>query len=112
VNISSACIPPTHATISDGDRAHPRFNEYLSYRSAMTCQLVRCDSFESWLRQQEDFERGQTTVFQAGEKCDPGVFVPLAWYVRITAPRSQRSQVLGPFNCEGAARAAIIRRGP
>lgn len=49
MNMSAACLPPQQPSISDADRAHPLFPEYERHRAAMAAQLVRADSFTTWL---------------------------------------------------------------
>jgi len=49
MQMSEACGAPVHAPIQQDDRKHPRYNQYLRYRSAMSAQLVYCQSFKSWL---------------------------------------------------------------
>ena len=53
MEISPACLPPRQPVIREQDRSHPRFREYLSYRSSMTNQLAEASSFSDWLYQNE-----------------------------------------------------------
>lgn len=57
MDISAAAIPPRQPHISEKDRTHPLFSKYMSYRSAMTRQLVQADSFDNWLGQIEMAKR-------------------------------------------------------
>lgn len=51
--MSPAAEPPRQPPISEADKKHPRFAEYMIYRGAMIRQLVEASSFPDWLRQAE-----------------------------------------------------------
>lgn len=106
MEMSSACLPPVHAPIGETDRAHPRFGEYLTYRSAMQAQLVECQPFMSWLRETEEYEGGRVTFFVAGDNCDTAEYVPGRWYIGHTPPRSIKWRSYGPYKSEAEARTA------
>jgi hypothetical protein len=55
MHMSSGCEAPRHGEIAVEDRDHPRFGEYMNYRSAMTRQLVDCSSFKQWLVDQDRY---------------------------------------------------------
>lgn len=93
-----------HAPIYSADQQHPRFNEYLRYRSAMTAQLVNCYPFASWLSDTERNEQGSVNIFQAGEKCDPDVYTAGKWYIGHTQPNTGKWRSYGPFDTEAIAR--------
>ena len=96
-------MPPVHAPILEGERAHPRFSEYQHYRSAMSCQLVYCQAFASWLREVEQRERGSVTIFQAGPLANPAVLVPGAWYISHNRPGGRSHRYFGPYESEAVA---------
>lgn len=56
MDLSPSCLPPVNASLKEEDAKHPRYPEYLKYRSAMSAQLVSCNSFENWLHQVERAE--------------------------------------------------------
>jgi hypothetical protein len=56
MQMSSACEAPIHASLNSQDQGHPLYSEYLRYRSAMSQQLVTCNSFKNWLAQREESE--------------------------------------------------------
>lgn len=104
MDISAACTPPIHAPIMDADRAHPRFNDYQQYRSAMSRQLVYCQPFASWLRETEQLENGSVTIFQIGPNADPEVFVIGKWYISHNRPGGRSHRYFGPYESEDSAR--------
>jgi|ERR1019366_2515199 hypothetical protein len=53
MDISPACSPPIQPHISDADRSHLFFAEYMRYRSSMSRLLVEADSFSDWLYQHQ-----------------------------------------------------------
>lgn len=59
MDMSKAALPPRYIPISEEDRNHPRFNEYMVWRGNMSRLMVEASSFADWLYQKE---------FQ--EKCD------------------------------------------
>ncbi len=59
MDMSAAALPPQYIAINENDRKHPRFNEYMRWRSSMSRLMVQGNTFENWLYQ---------TEFQ--EKCD------------------------------------------
>lgn len=103
MDMSAACTAPTHATITKFAETHPRFAEYLRYRSAMSRQMVSCGSFEGWLAGVEEYERGKRIVFQVTS--DKAILAP-GWYINVFAPRKQNPQTFGPFKTEEEAKAA------
>jgi hypothetical protein len=52
--LRDGCESPTQPKVQQADWKHPRYAEYLRYRSAMSMQLVRALPFDSWLRQREE----------------------------------------------------------
>lgn len=52
--LREGCSEPVHGAVTAADRKHPMYSKYLSYRAAMSSQLVACPSFENWLAQQDD----------------------------------------------------------
>lgn len=54
MDISPAALPPIQPHISKADREHPLFNEYMSYRSAMSRLLVEASSFQNWVGQKKN----------------------------------------------------------
>lgn len=57
MNISPACTAPVHAPLQDSDSSHPLYSKYLSYRAAMSAQMVYCQPFSSWLSTVEHEEK-------------------------------------------------------
>lgn len=49
--IANDYAPQFHVT--EKNKAHPRYKEYVRYRHALAAQLVTAAPFESWLRQKE-----------------------------------------------------------
>lgn len=62
MDMSKAALPPRHAPIMDVDRQHPRFNEYMRWRTSLANQLVEAGSFKDWLYQEEMFAESQKIV--------------------------------------------------
>ena len=103
MDMSAACTAPVHAAINDSERSHPKFGRYMQYRSAMTRQLVTCQSFASWLAQDDETERGHETVYQV---TDPRARLAPGWYKNKFAPRTERMTTFGPFATQAEAQAA------
>lgn len=53
MDMSAAALPPRYIPINEVDRRHPRFNEYVRWRSAMSQLMVEANTFENWLYQTE-----------------------------------------------------------
>lgn len=47
--MSKAAMPPIQPHISDEDRKHPQFKDYLIYRAVCSSQLITASSFRDWL---------------------------------------------------------------
>ena len=94
MDMSPQCTAPVHAEIKNSDRAHSRFNDYLSYRSAMTRQMVYCQPFASWLAQTEEHEKGKEIVFQV--TVTDAALAP-GWYKNKFAPKKIMPRTFGPF---------------
>lgn len=113
--MSKACLPPVHASISDSDRQHPRFNEYQNYRAAMGAQLVSCQPFESWLRGRLETLNGRKGAFQAGPDCLRPVYIPGKWYASYTPPSVDghspgRWRAYGPFDTKEQAETKLATK--
>ena len=52
--LREGCESPVHGKVTNDDRSHPRYGQYMKYRAAMSAQLVRCPSFRDWLNQNDD----------------------------------------------------------
>lgn len=111
MEMSKACLPPRQPYISEEERKHPRFNEYMRYRNGMSMQLVQACSFKNWLRQTEDYERPKVAVFQVKPwtvpECDrPEGWLSPGWYKHVFAPRHQLTDRFGPFKTKEEADAS------
>lgn len=52
--LRDGCESPDHAKLEEDDRKHPCHIRYLSYRAAMSRQLVHCQSFKNWLQKEQE----------------------------------------------------------
>lgn len=52
--ISPAALPPVQPLISEAQRKHAMFNDYMNYRANMSRLLLQADSFSEWLAQSTD----------------------------------------------------------
>lgn len=53
--LRDGCEAPVQPRIPVSAQKHPLYGKYLTYRAAMSRQLVSCPSFEDWVeRQQHD----------------------------------------------------------
>lgn len=103
MDMSLSCTPPVHAEIRAADRAHPRFNDYMQYRSAMARQLVTCQPFASWLCQTEEYEKGREVIYQVTAT---DVALRPGWYKNKFAPKRIMPTTFGPFSSQAEADAA------
>lgn len=103
MGMSSACTPPTQPIHSTKDEMHPRFREYLNYRSAMASQLVTADSFARWLESVEREKNGFETVF---EVTNPDAALDLGWYKHVFGPYNKGMRRHGPFVTQAEAKSA------
>lgn len=99
MDIRQGCTAPSQPAVSNAERMHPRYNEYLGYRSAMNRQLVTGLSFRSWLDSTERTEKGYSVVFHVL----PGAELVPGWYRHDFAPRTARMTRFGPFTTEAEA---------
>lgn len=97
MDMSQTCIAPTQPSYSEKDAAHPRFRDYLNYRSAMSRQLVAGDSFKRWLDSTERHENGFATVF---EVTNPEAALALGWYKNVFGPGNKLLRRNGPFTTQ------------
>ena len=102
MDISAAALPPQQPAISDAARKHPRFRQYMAYRSAMSCKLLTADSFDLWLHTVEEAESYRDVVFHT----QPGATMPQGWYKHRFAPGHELIERLGPFGSQAEARDA------
>jgi len=49
MDMSPACTAAPQPSANFKDRAHPKYNSWLKYRSSCAAQLVSATTFESWL---------------------------------------------------------------
>ena len=103
MDMSAACTAPIHAEIKNSERNHPRFGEYMNYRAAMTRQLVTCCTFSSWLRGNEEIERGKEIVFYVDSD---EAQLARGWWKNYFPPKKIMPQQFGPFATEQQAQAA------
>lgn len=103
MKMSPACTAPIQPTSTAADHLHPRYNEYLRYRTEVSRQLVAGLSFRGWLGATEQREQGYEVVFHTL----PGAQLAPGWYKHIFAPGSSRMTRVGPFDTEAQARAAV-----
>lgn len=101
MKMSSACTPPLQPECTPEEKRHPRYAEYLSYRSALSCQLVTAAPFACWLADTERHERGFVSVFEVDK---PGARLALGWHVHVFGPGHKLLRTLGPFDKEEADR--------
>lgn len=106
MDMSKAALPPINAPISERDRQHPRFLEYMRYRNGMIRLMVNCGSFESWLRGTLETEDTSDVVF----KTKPGATLAHGWYKHKFSYSKKGGRELtariGPFKTENEAKAA------
>ncbi|MGY4831799.1 hypothetical protein ACVNIS_24715 (plasmid) [Sphaerotilaceae bacterium SBD11-9] len=100
MKMSPACTPPVQPACTDEEKRHPRYAEYLTYRSALSCQLVTAAPFARWLEDTERDEHGFVSVFEVDK---PGARLAIGWHVHVFGPRRKLLRTLGPFS-EGEAR--------
>lgn len=102
MDISAAALPPIQPSISDAEKRHPRFNEYMAHRSAMSALLVTALSFDGWLCQTEETERAKEVVFNVNWDHVPPSERPdgalaAGWYKHRFAPGHRLIERIGPF---------------
>jgi hypothetical protein len=103
MEISPACLPPIQPSITVKARKHPRFEEYLNYRSSMAAQLVTASNFDVWLKETIERESSKEVVFQV---TDPSAELSLGWYKHQFAPGLKLVARYGPFGSKDEAKQA------
>lgn len=100
MDMSKACTAPTQPSYSEKDGKHPRFRDYLEYRSAMSSQLVTASAFALWLEQTARAEQGFVTVF---EVTNPEATLTLGWYKNVFGPGNKLLHRNGPVATKAEA---------
>jgi hypothetical protein len=103
MKMSNACTPPIQPEVTNDERQHPRYSEYLRYRAAISAQLVTCTTFSRWLEDTERDEKGFWTVF---EVTSPKAQLAAGWYRNVFGPKRCLIKCLGPFDTQSEAEAA------
>ena len=100
MEMSTSCTAPTQPTYSASNQQHPRFSEYLNYRSAMSRQMVTADNFTRWMESTDRAENGFTTVYQVTAE---GAQLARGWYKNVFGKDNTLAHRYGPFATEPEA---------
>lgn len=100
-DMSPACAPPVQPSVTDDERAHPRYPEYARYRQSVSRQLVTGCNFQRWLADTIRDEQGFTTVF---EVTSPLAQLAMGWWRNEFGPKHKLIKCHGPFTTKQEAK--------
>lgn len=107
MNMNPACQPPVQPSITAQEQSHPRYGDYLRYRSAMSQQMVTGATFARWLEMTLQDEEGSISIYQV---TSPAAQLKPGWYRDVYGPRRVLKASFGPFTTEQEAQGAEVSK--